>query len=395
VESTGLHSHRQGAISKPHQLNVTATPNCLNMILNYIFTMHLKLYREFLDCPVGHKPGWTHKGIRDINSIDCFENIARAYDYTIEYTTHVSDADLVVFNLNRNHIYTNLNPILLLDSSNLLEIAKSTVPVVFWHSGESHLTVTASWFTASNLALGRPIWYVDSNYVSGGDQHLFFDSAEFFIERSSSRISALRNDQLQYNFFICTDRSDIHKHIVCNYLRKNHPSAYTHYLNPMDLDQRYHQHLVSFDKSTPQASQRLTESQIGNIINQTMVILSLNSYFIKDFGSPESYVPLYITEKFLVDLMTNKPVVPIGHSGSVGYCKQLGFEFPNWIDYSYDDIKNDDDRMSAILNEVDRLSNLDLAKLSQEFSSSTDNMTRAKNFTAKPMFLELASKIGF
>jgi hypothetical protein len=365
--------------------------------------MQLTLYREFIDCPLGHKPGWAHSGIRKDgrgpNDTSNFEYIAEKYSYSISYTTDIATADLVVFNLDRNHVYTHLNPILLLDSKNLQSIQNSSVPVVFWHAGECHSVVMQPWFTRACSELQREIWYVDSNYNTNAHNHLFFDGSEFFREKNrikdrSDALSFAVTD-LKYKFFMCTTRSDMHKHIIYNHLDNHHgPHSYRHYLRPDEIDS-YHSDnvLKSFDYSTPPAATRLTETEIGTLIGQSAVIISLNSYFVRESNVSPDFFPLYITEKILLDSMTNRPVLPVGHMGSVGYYKNLGFDFPNWIDYSYDSIQDDRKRMQVILDEIDRLSRLDLSTLSAEFSAGTNNMRLASAYTAKQSFDNILSKI--
>jgi hypothetical protein len=365
--------------------------------------MHLTLYREFIDCPLGHKPGWTHSGIRKDgrgpNDTSNFEYITEKYSYTISYTTDIITADLVVFNLDRNHVYTHLNPILLLDSKNLQSIKNSSVPVVFWHAGECHSVIVQPWFTMACSVLQRGIWYVDSNYNTNAHNHLFFDGAEFFREKNriKDRIDALSlaNSGLKYKFFMCTTRSDMHKHIIYNHLNNHHgPHSYRHYLRPEEIDS-YHSDnsLKFFDHSTPPVSNQLSETEIGTVIGQSAVIISLNSYFVREHNVPPDFFPLYITEKILLDSMTNRPILPVGHKGSVAYYKNLGFDFPGWIDYSYDFILDDSKRMQAILDEIDRLSRLDLSALSAEFSATTNNMSLAMNYTARLLFDSIMSKI--
>lgn len=365
--------------------------------------MHLTLYREFVDCALGHKPGWCHNGIRKDgrgpNDTSNFEYIAEKYSYSISYTSDIAMADLVVFNLDRNHVYTHLNPMLLLDSKNLHSIQNSSVPVVFWHAGECHSVVMQPWFTMSCSVLQRGIWYVDSNCNTNAHNHLFFDGAEFFREKNriKDRMDALVNvpTESKYKFFMCTTRSDMHKHIIYNHLTKHHESySYRHYRRPDAIDS-YHSDngLRIFDYTTPPAANQLTETEIGTLIGQSAVIISLNSYFVREYNVPPDFFPLYVTEKILLDSMTNRPVLPVGHMGSVAYYKNLGFDFPDWIDYSYDTIQDDSKRMQAILDEIDRLSALDLSTLSAEFSAGTNNMRLASAYTAKPSFDNILCKI--
>jgi hypothetical protein len=255
-----------------------------------------------------------------------------------------------------------------------------------------------SWFTLASSMLDRDIWYIDSNLNSNAHNHLFFDSSEFFRHKVKDRL--VTTDDLIYKFIMITDRSDIHKHIIYNHLQSKHgKNSYCHYLNPMKLAMNYNnnlsdrQYLESFDCAPPPASNRLTEQQLGQLISNSAIIISLNSYFVKEFSSPAGFFPLYITEKFLVDCMTNRPILPVGHCGSVNYCKTLGFEFPDWIDYSYDSILDDSKRMQTILDEIDRLSTLDLSTLSAEFSAGTNNMHLASAYTAKPSFDNILCKI--
>lgn len=344
--------------------------------------MNLILYQEYAGCALGHKPQWYHKGIRHCDGTDRFQDIAEFYGHTVEFTTNVDCADIAVFDLDRNQYYTNLNPILLLDDENLTKLQHSNIPVIFWHSGECHITLSKSWFQTSQRVLGRKIWYVDSNAEIQGHQHLFFDSSQLIL-RDRSRKN-FQPSTFDYYFCFFTDRSDIHKHIIYNHMIRYHGSkTYAHYLNPTQLDHRYNDKLNGFDKTTPRRHNRISEEQVIDTINHSMIVVSLNSYFLQDFGSTSPV--LYITEKFLQDLATNHPVLPVGHAKSVEYCKSLGFEFPNWIDYRYD-VENDDSvRMNMILCEIDRLSKIpNIENLSREFINATHNSRVAEelNFSS-------------
>lgn len=362
--------------------------------------MHLTLYREFYECALGHKPGWTHSAIRTdgrthIHTAN-FEYIAEKYSWTVDYTTDISAADLVLFNLDRNHIYANLNPILLLDNKNLESIQGSSVPVVFWHAGECHSATMKPWFSFATNMLGRNIWYIDSNVRTTTDNHMFYDSAEFIIERHQGRISnCVVAPEHAYKFFMLTSRGDVHKHIICNHLANHHgENSYRHYLRPGDLNTNQdHWTKGKFDITKPPGSSLLSEQEVGQVLSQSSVIISLNSYFANEFNAPPGFRPLYITEKFLVDAWTGKPVLPVGHCGLVNYYRNLGFALPDWIDYSYDSVPDDCDRMAAILAEINRLSQLDLTSLSNQFSQSNHNRNLVQSYTTRSTFETIVSRM--
>jgi hypothetical protein len=368
-----------------------------NIVVNQVWIniqMKFILFREDLHTPLGIKNNTTQLGIRKDGDLDTFEDIAEYYQCTVEYTTDISQANLVVFNLNRFQYYSNLNPLLLLDPANLNAIAKCQLPVIFWHSGECHANTVEPWFMFSKSLINRPIVYVDSNYAKSQPNDYFFDSSEYLLNRDNAwRTFSTDPGPYAYKFMSCTNRSNTHKHIITNHLRKYHNDhSYSHYLMPDILHTKFAEQLDDHDVSVPTADAWISEREIENITNQSMIILSINTYFSKFLNNDEPVC--YITEKFLLDLSSGKPVIPVGHSGSVEYCRQLGFEFPSWIDYSYDVIKDDGHRMSAILKEIDRLDKLDnLSDLTTQFLYSNCNREKAKQLSFRQEFFALIKQI--
>lgn len=71
-----------------------------------------------------------------------------------------------------------------------------------------------------------------------------------------------------------------------------------------------------------------------------------------------------VTEKTFSPFIKGHFILPFSAPGFIQFLKsQYGFKFPDWIDYSYDSIYNDDDRLTAYLNSVKKLKSLPLAKL--------------------------------
>ena len=90
-----------------------------------------------------------------------------------------------------------------------------------------------------------------------------------------------------------------------------------------------------------------------------------NEYYKNTFisiytESIESGTSIAITEKTFDPMIKGHFVLPFSNAGFVNRLINQGFRLPNFIDYSYDKIANDDARYLAYSNEVKRLLNFDI-----------------------------------
>lgn len=91
------------------------------------------------------------------------------------------------------------------------------------------------------------------------------------------------------------------------------------------------------------------------------------------------------SEKTWAPLCRGHFIVPFNGINFINLLKNLGFEFPNFIDYSYDKIENDNDRVTAWLSEVERLSNLSLVEWRKLTAKNLDIIEHnIKNFYFYP-----------
>jgi len=67
-----------------------------------------------------------------------------------------------------------------------------------------------------------------------------------------------------------------------------------------------------------------------------------------------------VTEKTYDPLIKGHFVLPFSNKGFIKYLKTLGFQFPNFIDYRYDEIENDQLRFNCYVDEIHRLLLIDL-----------------------------------
>ena len=91
-------------------------------------------------------------------------------------------------------------------------------------------------------------------------------------------------------------------------------------------------------------------------------------------------------------LPTNKPIIPIGHKGYVAYHRKLGVEFPDWIDYSYDDIDNNEQRLRKVISVIEHVSKMEnLTELSNEFHKTSNNKTLYEALSFKQEFINVVN----
>lgn len=92
-----------------------------------------------------------------------------------------------------------------------------------------------------------------------------------------------------------------------------------------------------------------------------------------------------ITEKTWDPLIKGHFILPFGYMGLIEDIKDYGFWLPEWIDYSYDGVYDDNDRFTAYLKSVNSLLSLDLTSLQHKFESSLDMLYQnRKLFWSRP-----------
>lgn len=70
-----------------------------------------------------------------------------------------------------------------------------------------------------------------------------------------------------------------------------------------------------------------------------------------------------LTEKTFDPLIRGNFVLPFGYSGLIQNIRDYGFQLPDWIDYSYDLIKDDLDRFDAYINSLHKLNKYSVGEL--------------------------------
>jgi hypothetical protein len=113
-----------------------------------------------------------------------------------------------------------------------------------------------------------------------------------------------------------------------------------------------------------------------------------NQYYMDSFISIyaetiEHGPSIVVSEKTYDPLIKGHFILPFSCSGFVARLRELGFLFPDFINYSYDDQPNDEKRFDLYLQEMQRLLNLDIdiwrTNWSQNLSVITHNQKIFKN----------------
>lgn len=101
----------------------------------------------------------------------------------------------------------------------------------------------------------------------------------------------------------------------------------------------------------------------GNPFNSSRYQPVSNSYYQQSYISiygetVEHGTSIVVTEKTFEPLIKGHFILPFSTHGFVEHLKNIGFEFPNFINYEYDKVKNFFDRYKKFHEEMERLVNL-------------------------------------
>jgi len=100
-----------------------------------------------------------------------------------------------------------------------------------------------------------------------------------------------------------------------------------------------------------------------------------------------------ITEKTWDPLIKGHFILPFGYMGLVEDIKSYGFWLPEWIDYSYDQIYDDNARFEAYLKSIDKLLVNDINFFRKEFERSIDKLYQNRMLFWQRPYDNLYSKV--
>jgi len=101
-----------------------------------------------------------------------------------------------------------------------------------------------------------------------------------------------------------------------------------------------------------------------------------------------------ITEKTWDPLIKGHFIIPFGYSGLINDIKKYGFKLPDWIDYGYDLIVDDNQRLDAWLTVVREYLNMDVEKLNELHNKDFDMLIHNQNVFKERPYDSLYDKLN-
>lgn len=121
---------------------------------------------------------------------------------------------------------------------------------------------------------------------------------------------------------------------------------------------------------------------------------SIISVFIESVARKfEGNSVLAFTEKTYIPLLKGHFILPFGSQGIIEELKKQGFMFPNWIDYSYDIIDNDELRLESFIKSFTKLKDMNHTKLKDLANQDLKIRKHNRNVIMRGNFDSLYDKV--
>ena len=100
-----------------------------------------------------------------------------------------------------------------------------------------------------------------------------------------------------------------------------------------------------------------------------------------------------ISEKTFIPLVRGHYILPFGYRGLIDDLKLYDFKFPDWIDYSYDKIFNNEKRLEAYLESVKKIRALSYEELTYNANRDIELLKHNRNVFFTRSYDSLYDKI--
>lgn len=122
--------------------------------------------------------------------------------------------------------------------------------------------------------------------------------------------------------------------------------------------------------------------------NTSYITLGIES----DFISVDNF---YVTEKYFDPFVKGNFTLMHGSYNQIKYLKEFyEFKFPDWIDYSYDSIKDDQKRFESYLNSVKQVSNLSISNMHELYLQDKHILDHNRNIFYQRPYDSVYDKIN-
>ena len=213
-------------------------------------------------------------------------------------------------------------------------------------------------------------FYGYTNYDIQNCTHLNLDALQMWCSITYNYISSLELSKPNFEHYFAGlyGRFDLYRFKLYRHL-VNKNSLLSWNASQIYINQRYSD---IFDDDLQWANTNTLNSlDYDNGSNSVMAGESLNlisrhynNYFVEVVSETDVHTNKFFTEKTCKNLYLGKPFLLLSGQGSIKVLQDYGFKtFGPWIDESYDNYSNVYDRLTAIKQEIDRLSLLSVEQL--------------------------------
>lgn len=103
----------------------------------------------------------------------------------------------------------------------------------------------------------------------------------------------------------------------------------------------------------------------------------------------------YVSEKYYNQLIKGNFPLIYGAPNQVKYLKEIyGFKFPEWIDYSYDSIKNDATRLESYFNSIKQISKISIQYIHELYLKDKHILDHNRNIFFQRPYDSIYSKVS-
>jgi len=307
-----------------------------------------------------------------------------------EFVDDISDADVIpiVKAPYRVVSYPNIDMTVSLEQQvqylNKIAKGKCILVMVHTHVSESHGPNVTDMHVEPFKEVSEHVYQVTPNHKSKHPNHIFHDfylnmCKAYFCEYSTydlklDRLWSANSNGKSYDLLPIEEFNPTKKFLVPNNVRFNTNEYKEHArmeLRKITSDEECYfsdfQRGITLDPEESGLDLCYTDDGAGFIpIANKYYKDTVVSVYVETIGGSNLHPDQVgvMTEKTFSPFIKGHFMLPFSAPGFVQFLKsQYGFKFPDWIDYNYDSIYNDDDRLTAYLNSVKKLKSLPLTKL--------------------------------
>jgi hypothetical protein len=107
----------------------------------------------------------------------------------------------------------------------------------------------------------------------------------------------------------------------------------------------------------------LHQNSLFSLISETLFCSNIDTMLESEhyFANAQCFPCILLSEKTCRTIKQQHPFIILGHVNTLKGLREMGYKtFSPYINESYDEIQNDEERLIAVINEVERLSNMSI-----------------------------------